>query len=131
MTITLTKDSTMLTLPPDLQWVESSSWFPVEQVVDRSITGAQIIQAVARTGGMPFTLQPPDESAAWATGDMVEQLKAWAAIPLAQLTLSFGGVDHTVIFRHQDGAMQADPVVFYRDAGDEDFYLITLRLLEL
>lgn len=130
--ITLHDSSTSLTLSPDLQWQEEFSFAPVAQQVDRSITGAVIVQAAATIKGNPVTLAPPDDESAWMSLATLNQLLVWAAQPLQQLTLTMTGVaDKTVIFRHQDGAHEAKPVVFYADPEDTDNFLVTLRLMEV
>jgi hypothetical protein len=40
-------------------------------------------------------------------------------------------VAHTVIFRHQDGAIEARPLVHYNDTDPTDWYLVTLRFMEV
>ncbi len=130
--ITLTYDTTTLTLPPDLVWVDEFAWQPVEQAVQRSLTGALIVEARARTGGRPITLQPADDNAAWAARSLANTLYAWASVPLRQMTLSLGGVNRTVIWRlHDEPAFDARSVAGFSDPGDDDFYLLTLKLMEL
>lgn len=130
--ISLTDGTTSLVLSSDLQWQEEWSFAPVSQQVDRSITGALIVQAVGLTKGALITLAPIDDSSAWIPLSAVRQLQTWAATPLKQLTLSMTGyADKTVIFRHQDGAMEAPPVVFYADPDDTDNYSATIRLMEI
>lgn len=131
-TITLTADATTLTLSEDLQWQEEFSFAPVQQQVDRSITGAVIVQAAATVKGNPVTLAPADEQSGWMTLATLNQLLAWAAIPLKTMVLTISGyAPKTVIFRHQDGAHEAQPVVFFADPEDTDFFLVTLRFMEI
>src|SRR4051812_10227320 len=101
--ITLTDGTTTLQLHADLFWPDENAWAPVEQVMDRSITGAVIVQAATRVKGRPITLQPIDDSSAWMPRATVNQLQTWAAVPGQQLTLTLRGVAYTVLFRHQDG----------------------------
>jgi hypothetical protein len=132
--ITLSDGTTTITLSPDLQWVEQFSSPPVSQQVDRSITGAVIVQAAAQVKGAAITLQPVDDSSAWMTLATVGQILVWAGIPLQQLTLTMTGQPNkTVIFRHQEsnGATAATPVVFYADPDQTDNYLVTIRLMEI
>lgn len=132
MSITISVGATSVDLHPDLYWADEFSWHPVEQKVDRSITGALIVQAAERLDGKgrPITLQPIDDQSAWMRGEVVSQLRNWAAVPAQVLTLTLRGVTYSVLFRHQDGAaIEADPVVFFSDAGDQDFYRVTIRLM--
>lgn len=130
MTITLSAGATTVALDADLLWADENSWHPVEQSVERGITGAQIISVATRIGGRPITLQPEDDGSAWMALPDVDQLKAWAAIAGQQMTLTLRGTARAVIFRHPD-AMEAVPVVHYRDVQDADWYRLTLRFLEI
>lgn len=44
------------TLPPTLVWEDELPWSPVEQTVERSLTGALIVQEAVKTTGRPITL---------------------------------------------------------------------------
>jgi hypothetical protein len=129
--ITLSDGSITLELHPDLYWSDELSWAPVSQNVERTITGALDIQASTLSGGRPITLEPEDDSAAWMPYASVVQLQAWAAIAGQQLTLTLPDGAHTVVFRHQDGALSARPVVQLRDRLASDFYLCVIRLMEI
>lgn len=133
MTITLTADATVLTLAEDLRWTDEAEWSPVEQSVERSITGALILSLADRgSAGRPITLAPPDENSAWMPRSALEQLMAWAAIPGRQMTLSIRGATRAVVFRHQDQpVLQAEPVVFYADPAGADPHLITIKLMQV
>lgn len=129
--ITLADDSTTLTLNPDLFWSDEYNWNPVGQEVERSVTGANIIQVAGMVSGRPITLEPEDDSSAWSTRSEVEQLRNWAAVPGKELDLTLRGVTRKVIFRHQDGGFEARPVLHYREMVAGDFYLVTIRLMEV
>lgn len=133
MSLTLADVSTTLTLNPDLYWSDENNWHPVEQAVDRTITGALIVQASARVAGRPITLEPEDDGSAWMTLADVEALRNWAAVPGKTMTLTLRGEAREVIFRHQDGGFEARPVIQYRDGHElpVDFYLCTIRLMEI
>jgi len=130
MANTLTVGSTVLTLPDDLLWTDEFTWSAVEQSVERSLTGALIVNAGVRTGGQPLTLKSPDDQSGWFRGVQIAQLQAWAAAPLQEMTLLFRGVSRPVMFRHQDTALEVAPVVFYTDPIPDDFYTATLRLMD-
>ena len=73
---------------------------------------------------------------AWVTRAAVEQLRAWAAIPVGgstgrfELTFADGRV-FTVAFRHQEVAIEAEPVMGFPARASTDFYRLTLRFLEI
>lgn len=129
---TLTYLSTTIDLDDDLAWTDENSWHPVEQTVQRSITGALIVSSAARVKGRPITLQPSDDSSAWMSRATLDALRAWAAVPGRQMTLTLRGVTYTVIFRHHDGAaIEATPIIDYSDVQNDDWYSVTLRFLEV
>lgn len=131
MSITLSDGTVTIELHPDLKWTDENDWHPVEQSVDRSVTGALLIQAGAMVGGRPITLAPETESNAWMQRVDVEQLRNFAAVPLKQMTLTIRGVSRTVIFRHHDGGLESEPVVQYSDVVNTDPNLVTLRFMEV
>lgn len=131
MSITLADSGTTLTLHPDLLWNDEHDWHPVEQTTERSITGALIVQSAARQYGRPITLQPEDDGSAWMTQGSLDALRNWAAVPGKVMTLTMRGIARQVMFRHQDGAVAASPVVHYSDVLSGDYYRITLRFMEV
>lgn len=132
MSITLQYLTTTLNLDPDLLWEDEFNWHPVEQSAERTVTGALVVSTAARTGGRPITLRPEDDSSAWMPRSLVDALRAWAAVPGREMTLTLRGVSRTVIFRHQDGtALEAVPVVHFSDIGSNDWYRCTLRFQEV
>lgn len=132
MSITLQYTTTTLDLPEDLFWNDENSWHPVEQAVQRSITGALIVSSAARQAGRPITLAPEDDRSAWMDRAMLETLRSWAAVPGRTMALTLRGVTRNVIFRHHDGvAVEARPLIHYSDVQPDDFYLVTLRFMEI
>lgn len=132
MSITLAVGATTLTLHPDLFWEDENNWHPVEQSVERSVTGALIVQAQARQNstGRPITLKPIDDESAWMSRADLLQLRNWAAQPGQVLTLTLMGDTYQVMFRHHDGtAIEASPVVHFSDVGNTDYYRVIIRLM--
>lgn len=130
--ITLTDGITDLNLHPDFLWSDEYNWQPVEQSVERTITGALVVMPALRQAGRPITLEPEDDSSAWTTRADVEQLRNWAAGAGVVLQLTLRGTTRSVMFRHQDGAgLEARPVVHFSEPEGGDYYLITLRLMEI
>ena len=130
--ITLTSAAQTITLPEDLFWSDEHEWQPVEQSVERTLTGALIVEATARTAGRPITLSPEDESSAWISLASLTALTAWAATPGKTMVLTFNGVARNVMFRHHDsGGITAKPLVHYNAPETADFYLATVRLMEI
>jgi len=131
MTISLSDGTTTLVLHRDLFWSDEHNWQAVEQTAQRTLTGGLIISAAQRLAGRPITLEPENDSSAWMARSVVDALRNWAAEPGQELTLTLRGVAHTVLFRHQDGGLEARPVIHYNDANNADFYLCVVRLMEI
>jgi hypothetical protein len=130
MPTTLEYSGTTITLDDDLYWVDEHSWQPVEQTMQRTVTGAVVVQIGTREAGRPITLQP-DENCAWMQKSVLDQLQAWAAVAGRVMTLTLKGVERDVMFRHQDGAIEATPVVDFNEAVSTDWYRVTLRFFEV
>jgi hypothetical protein len=115
MSITLSDipQTQTIVLNPDLAWSDEYNWHPVEQTVERTLSGALVVSAAARVGGRPITLQSVDENSGWVTKGVVDSLRNFAATPGKTMTLTLSGAARTVMFRHEDGsAVEATPVVF-------------------
>ena len=131
MAITLVYSTTTVVLDPDLEWIDENSWHPVEQAVQRTVTGGLIVSSAQRTAGRPITLQPTDQSSAWMSRATLDTLKGLAAVAGRQMSLTIRGVDRTVMFRHHDVAIEATPIIFYNDVDNADWYSVTLRFMEV
>ena len=132
MTITLTDGATAIDLSPDLYWSDENAWHPVEQTVQRTLTGALIVSAATRLKGRPITLQPQTDSEAWMTRATLDALRAMGDVAGKIMTLTLRGAQYSVIFRHHEGpAIDATPVVHFADITADDWYLVTLRFTEV
>lgn len=132
MTITLTDGTTAVELNPDLYWSDENNWLPVEQTVQRTVTGAVIVSTAPRLKGRSITLAPQNETSGWMTRATVEALRNWGAVPGKVLTLTLRGINYSVIFRHHDSpAVDATPIVHYRDTEAADWYSVTLKFMEV
>ena len=132
MSITLSDGATTLALHPDLYWSDEHNWFPVEQTAQRTITGAIIVSVATRLAGRPVTLQPEDDRSAWTPRADLDQLRHWAAGAGRVLQLTLRGSTRAVMFRHQDNnAVDATPVRHLNDTQPGDWFLVTVRLMEI
>ena len=134
MTITLTNGGTTLSLPPDLIWADELTWSAVAQSTERGIFGTLIIDAMARNGGRPITLQGDGDSA-WIDRGTLRTLGAWAQTPGLRMALDVRGEIFTVVFDHgpeeETRAIAMSAVIDYSDKQDGDYYCsLALRLIE-
>ena len=130
--ITLGDGTNVCTLSPDLYWSDENNWAPVEQSIQRSISGAVIVSTAARLAGRPITLTPEDQNSAWTQRTTLDTLRTWAAVPGREMVLTLRGTTYNVIFRHHDGqAIEAAPIKHCNDVQPTDFYTVTLRFMEV
>ena len=134
MTITLTNGGTTLSLPPDLIWADELTWSAVAQSTERGIFGTLIIDAMARNGGRPITLQGDGDSA-WIDRGTLRTLGAWAQTPGLRMALDARGEIFSVIFDHgpeeETRAIAMSAVIDYSDKQDGDYYCsLVLRFIE-
>lgn len=124
--ITLSDGTTTITLPPDLLWEDEYAWAPVAQSLDYTLTGAVVVQSASRLAGRPITLSGADDRA-WVAKAALDQLYAMASVEGQQMTLTLADArSFTVMFRHQDGALTAAPLLF-----NSGYYVLTLRLMQV
>jgi hypothetical protein len=130
MSITLTYAATPLALPDDLLWRDEHDWRAVEQRQQYTITGALIVEAAAKQAGRTITLEGSDECA-WIARSALGTLTTWAALAGQTFTLNLRGVNHTVVFDQDAGAISARPVWEVSDPDAADPYVVTLRFLKV
>ena len=75
-------------LPDDLLWVDEFDWNPVAQDIERSLTGALMVQEQVKLYGRPITLTGGDE-AGWVTRVTILELMALVETPNRVMTLIF------------------------------------------
>ncbi len=124
-------DNTVIHLPDDLLWTDEHAWTPAVAAVSYLLTGALLVESAARQKGRPITLVGPTDMA-WVTRATVNTLYAWAETPERQFALTlFDQRLFTVAFRHHETAIEAEPVMGFPARHPEDFYRLTLRLMEI
>lgn len=134
MATTLTYATTTLSLPDDLLWPNEFDWRPVEQTTRYTILGALRVESAAKQAGRPITLQGGIEGGTgWAfiQRSTVETLHAWTKLPGQVFTLVYRGVTYSVVFDQDAGPLVAEPVHNVSDPGATDWYVATLRFLEV
>lgn len=129
---TLTHETTTINLSDDVLWVDEFEWNPVEQSVERTLSGGLIVDSSEVLGGRSITLEPPDDSSAWTKYEDVLKLNLLARTPGLVMQLTFRGITRDVMFRHQDrDPVSAKAVVVYSDPAATDPYLVTIKLMEI
>ncbi len=115
-------------------WSDEFDWKPIEQKLERSITGAAIIQEGRKQSGRPITLNPADNGMGWIKLRDLRKVQAWSVLH-EQFTLEFEWPhdmrQFEVIFNHEAGALEAKPVKGIPAISLDDYLNVTLRFLEL
>ena len=133
MSTNLSLGAAVLVLPDDLVWPDEFLWSTVSQSVERSITGALLIDAMARSDGRPITLEGRGDRAWISRGDL-RALRSWADLVGQEFVLSIHGETFNVIFDHGTDettrALAMSAVMDWSDMVDGDYYCsVTLRFL--
>ena len=129
-------------LPDDLNWSDEFTAWRVGQVMRPSLTGALIVQEAAMQAGRPITLQSTTLGngvyVAPVSHAVLEALRAkeevaGAAPMTLELPATGGGTrSMQVRWRRTDGAaIEAQPVRFIVPAEPGDYFLVTLRLIQV
>lgn len=122
----------LIQLHDDMLWSDEFDWQPVEQRQQYTLAGSLVVESGARQSGRAITLEPDGDDCAWLPRDTVEELFAASAIAGQKFTLTYRGVAYTVMFRHDSGpAVHATPIVHWSDVQSDDWYLVTLRFIEV
>lgn len=122
-------DGAVIRLPDDLLWVDEHAWTPGVASVPYLLTGALLVESAIRQAGRPITLVSAADMG-WVRRAVVDQLYAWASEPgrAFELTLLDGRV-FEVVFRHQETAIEAEPVMGFPARGAGDWYRVTVRVM--
>ena len=115
-------------LPRGMLWVDEFKWSSVEKSVERSITGAQVIDAVARVQGRPITLQAVQDQG-WIRRATLLAVQALADVVNGEFPLRLAdGREFTVQFAPDD-PIEADPISRPELPASTHPYVATLRLI--
>lgn len=135
MKITAVAGGQEITLPNDLLWEDEFSWIPPVAKETYSLTGALIIETASRKAGRPITLRAPDDSMAWVTRAQLELLRTMSSIPEKKFYLRLEYPSDTrqflVMFKQAGNPVEARPVRGFPGHDTGDFFLATIRLMEV
>lgn len=126
---TLSDGTTTVTLDDGLAWADEFSWQPVAQSTRRTITGGLVVTQQVMTAGQPMTLAAEQDDKGWISRATLLQCLAWAGTPGQVLTLTYRGTAYTVLWRLEDGPIDAHPVMPWLDDQAQDDYRATLRFM--
>ncbi len=117
-------------LPDDLLWVNEFDWNPVEQNIERSLSGALLVQEQGKQKGRPITLSGSND-AGWVSRSTVVSLLAMAQTANKVMQLSLPGQrQFNVIFDRDNGSpIEAQQIIPFAYPQQNYLYSLTLRLM--
>jgi hypothetical protein len=124
-----------VTLPDSLLWRDEHTWTAAVSSATYLLNGALLIQSAAKQAGRHITLQA-DPDMAWLRRSDVDTLRAWASEPITatsgRFLLTFADArSFTVAFRNEERGLEAEPVLGLPATGPNDWYRVTIRLMEI
>lgn len=115
-------------------WPDEFAWSPIQQSTEYALDGALIIQEGFKQAGRPITLQPADTGMGWIKLRELRTLRAWSLLS-EQFTLKFEWPhdqrEFNVVFNHEKGALTAVPIKNIPAVSLDDYYNVTIQLLEV
>lgn len=124
--ISLSDGTTIIELPPDLQWRDEFTWDAVEQNAEYSLTGALIVQEGVKQAGREITLYGGE--GCWVRRSTIEALYAMASVAGQILTLTYHDRTFPVMFRRPQ-PIEAAEIRRIANPGPDHWYSITLKLM--
>ncbi|MCG7657120.1 hypothetical protein [Wielerella bovis] len=123
-------DGESIILSDSLLWRDEFDWSNLAQTEpERTLSGAYIVQQGIKQSGRPITLEPPDDSMAWHKRQITEKLQAWAMQPETKFTLVMAQGTFNVIFDNAHGAVSAKPVLGFGGTQQDDYFLVSIKLI--
>lgn len=115
-------------LPRGMLWTDEFTWVAVERSVERSITGAQVVDQAAKVAGRSITLQGVRDQG-WIRRATLLAVQALADVPGATYTLKLAdGREFEVMFAPEN-PIEAEPISRPELPASTHPYVATLRLL--
>ena len=117
-------------LPDDLLWVDEFDWNPVAQAIDRSLTGALMVQEQAKLFGRPITLTGGNE-AGWVTRATVLELMALVKSFSKPMPLILADSREFQVYfnRQNSSSMSLFPIIPESNPDQDSLYAVTIRLI--
>ena len=119
-------------LPDDLVWGDEFGWSNVTQDVQKSLTGALIIQESVQTKGRIITIAGTQDSA-WITKTTLDLILAKANVPDTIMTLLYHGESFNVMFSRSGNTSPVDAksIIDYSNRDADCPYSVTLKFIEV
>lgn len=130
-------------LPKELVWQDEFSWEPVAQTYEYSVEGNLLIQESTKKKGRHITLVGQNDMA-WIDREDMKKLVDLRNVAGLKMTLTFESIpdgknnsiikhsEYTVMFRHQDTALEYTLVRNFDQYENDALYIINaIRFMEV
>ena len=112
-----------------LIWQDREAYAPVVQGVERTLGGRLVVDANSVSQGRPITLASA-RNQGWLDYATVKVLQGLAEVVGGMSTLVIGSDSYTVMFRHEEApAFEATPLIKRLNPADDDWFLVTIKLM--
>ena len=128
--MTITLDA--IALPEDLIWDDEYSWSPVKQSIEKSLTGALIIQEASQIKGRKITLKG-GEAYAWIDKATLDLLRVKLNTANLTMTLTHNATAYQVMFDRSanGGGVSARGIYEVSDPDAQHIYSVVLNFIEV
>jgi hypothetical protein len=114
---------------PNIQWIDEFAVPAITQTVKRTIAQTLVVYQNTIKNGIPITLESKADTG-WIKRNDLISLYALANSAEEVMTLSIRNTQYQVIFRHQDTAIEAEPVFpIGNSPSDDEYYIVKIRLM--
>ena len=116
-------------LPNGLQWVDEFTNVSTLQSSARTLDGGLVVFHRQLIGGKLITLESLNDTG-WVNRTTLQGLRTLADAVGTSYILEIRDTQYTVIFRHADGALDAEPVFpTGNNPPSNTYYLVKIRLM--
>lgn len=115
----------------DFVWVDEFDFTPIQQSETRTLTGALVFESAVKQKGRPITIAEGDKPAR-AVKATVDDLYALLAQNKVMTLVLPDTRTFQTRFKNNDGKpIEAKPHTCFEVMGDNDYYTLTLKLIEV
>lgn len=124
-----------ISLPNDLLWQDEFKWSSVARVGQYSLAGSLIIEQATKLAGRPITLEALFQDMAWIQRHVLADIQSWVGVPelVMLLTLEYPSDTRSfyVVFAPEETPVEAEPVKEFPGHDPDDWFRVTIRLVEV
>lgn len=124
----------VIELPDDLFWENEFKWVPVVRNITWGVSGSLIVQSNVKLAGRSIILKSPEQGVGWISRSTLNELLVWASdkskVMIFKLEKPNDSRTFNVIF-DENTPLEASPVKGWTDFVDDEWFLVTIKLLQV